>query len=230
MRNVYIATLGFDPYPSFGMLACGESDKIYLLNDRREEEAKKSERIIRDILDGMKWISYEIREVDCYDYYDVYDKIIDIVEEERAKGDCKIHINFSRGTAIAVGAACNAACTIDDVDLFYVKWKSGGSADNSKKIIHVDVSEFSALEKMKESTKEVFKCFSFADSGTMSNNKLVELSGLEINSVTYHTKRMVKLGLIMKSVEGRNTDWYLTNTGKRVLKKILKEHDSNNGN
>ena len=124
MRNVHIVTVGFDPHPSIDMLASGDVDYIYLLNDRSEEQARISERSITSILDRIGSIGYEILEIDCYDYQNVHDTILKISDKEMASDkDCIIHINFSRGTAIAVGAACTAACAIKNADLYYSKWK-----------------------------------------------------------------------------------------------------------
>lgn len=221
MRNVHIVTVGFDPHPSLEMLASGEVDHIYLLNDRNEKAAVESEKAIKDILDRFATITYEVVEIDCYDYQDVHTKIMQIADRERDKdGRCAIHINFSRGTAIAVGAACTAACAIRDSDLYYSKWKKGDDMEVSRRIIHVDTSELSVYFQLKGTTKEVFKWFAEADEEGLRNSDLLSYTRLEKNSLTYHTKKLIDLKLIVKTIQGRKVYWKLTETGKIVLKRM----------
>ena len=221
MRNIHIVTIGFDPYPSIEMLASGEVDYVYLLNDRTEEQARVSERHITEILDKINSIKYEIVEIDCYDYQDVHDKILKIADNElESDPKCKIHINFSRGTAIAVGAACTAACAIKNVDLYYSKWKRGEEVNASDRIIHVDVSEFTAVFQLKGTTRDYFKLFKNAKDGSMLNTELKELTGLEKNSLTHHTSKLCELNLIRRELIGRNVSWKLTDKGKLVLKRL----------
>ncbi len=56
----------------------------------------------------------------------------------------------------------------------------------------------------------------------MNNSDLISYSGLERNSLTYHTKKLVNMGLIEKMMDGRNASWHVTETGKKVLKRILR--------
>ena len=222
MKNVHIVTVGFDPHPSLEMLASGDVDYVYLLNDRSEKEARQSEKYITDILESIGSIDFEVVEIDCYDYQDVYDKIIRIADREsESKTGCKIHINFSRGTAIAVGAACTAACSIRDVDLYYSKWKSGNNDIASSRIIHVDVSEFTAIFQLKGATRVFFKLFEKSQSGSMPNSELMRLTGLKRNSLTNHTSKLCELNLIRREPVGKCVTWQLTDSGKKVLKRIV---------
>ncbi len=221
MRNVHIVTVGFDPYPSLEMLASGDVDFIYLLNDRTEKEAIESEKAIRKILDDIKIIPYKFEDIDCYDYQNVYDKIMEIVDKEKERNsDCLFHINFSRGTAIAVGAACTAACTIKDADLYYSKWKKGDNVEVSRRIIHVDVSDLSVFFQLKGATKNVFGYFQKAEDGIILNSELIDYTGLEKNSLSYHTRKLVEMKLIERDIRGKKTAWTATETGKKVLKRI----------
>jgi len=219
--HVHIVTVGFDPKPSLKTLCCGiPADKIYILCDPTDHKAHESMNTVTDTM-KRTGVMMESISIDGYDYDKVYNKVIEISDNECNKhADCKFHINFSRGSAILVGAVCSAAYEID-CDLYYVKMKPEEKDLNIEdEIIRINIANTIEIHSLKQKTKDVLEKFRACSS--ISNAQLSIICGYKgnKNSLRYHTEKLMDYGFIEREQKGRTVNWLLTDKGRRGLNRI----------
>ena len=196
-------------------------DKVYLINDSTDERANKSLRIICETFDNIG-VRYEVEEVDCYDFHSIFNRVIKIKDDETSTNPrVKFHVNFSRGTAIAVAAVCCAAYDLDS-DLYYVKGPSG-TDESDDTIIPIPIENLHDVS-LTSRQKEILLLFD--DVSEITNGELLNRSGLESSkgALSRHTANLEKCGLlesreqISDGSKRRIKVWVLTNKGKKKLK------------
>ena len=218
--HVHIITVGFDPEPSMDISGSGiPADVAYLLNDPNDERANQSCKIIADHIRSGN-IGLHICEIDCYDFHSIYNKVIEIAEKEKNEHrNIMFHINFSRGTAIAVSAVCCAAFEINS-QLYYVKFKKGEPLLSIKdRVIPIDIENIHDQVNLTKRGEEIFNLFKGRE--VISNTELGQLSGISSKgSLSRHTSKMEKLGLIECKIDGKQKTWIVTGKGVKILKRL----------
>ena len=88
----------------------------------------------------------------------------------------------------------------------------------------------SAYHELKGETKNVFFYFINARDGHLTNQELISLSNLDKSTLTYHTKKLSseKMALIKRDSNSKVIDWVLTDTGRRVLRRLKNESKKTN--
>lgn len=225
--HVHIVTVGFEPEPSMDVSGCGMmADKIYLLNDPSDERAVESAKIIANHL-GSGNAELKNIEIDCYDFHLIYDTVIKIAEEEtKTHGNVKFHINFSRGTAIAVSAVCCAAFELNS-QLYYVKYKKGEpQLPLEERIIPIDIENVHDQVILTKGTERIF--LMFKGKQKISNQELLQLSGIQSKgSLSRYTSSLEEKGLIESFDNGKKKMWTLTRKGNKILKRLELSNSAN---
>lgn len=218
--HVHIVTIGFDPEPSMDVDGCGiPVDKVYLFNDPASPTAVESEKKILNHLNTGN-IETVCVKIDCYDYEEIYNKVLEISEnEKKLHPNVRFHINFSRGTAIAVSAVCCAAFELNS-DLYYVKFKKGEKLlPIEERVIQIQIDNVHEQVYLTPRTEAVLKEFGKSEERT-NTNLLEGLSLSSKGSLSRHTNTLKSQGLITESGKGRETVWVITGKGRKLLKRL----------
>ncbi len=218
--HVHIITIGFDPEPSMDVDGCGMPvDKVYLFNDPTLSTAVESEKKILDHLSSGN-IETVCVEIDCYDFDGIYSRVLEIAEnEEKQHKNVIFHVNFSRGTAIAVSAVCCAAFELNS-DLYYVMFKKGEKLlPIEERVIRIPIDNVHEQVYLTPRTAAVLREFRKGDERT-NTDLLVGLNLSSKGSLSRHTNNLKSEGLIVESAIGREIVWSITGKGRKLLKRM----------
>jgi len=218
--HVHIITIGFEPEPSMDLSGSGiPADKAYLLNDPSDPRAVECGRKVAEHISSGNIEVAEV-DIDCYDFYAIYDKVLEIAKRENvAHPKVRYHINFSRGTAIAVSAVCCAAFELNS-QLYYVKYKRGEPLlPIEERVIPIDIENIHDQVVLTRRTKEIFLLFKEKDE--YSNSELLRGSELRSKgSLKRYTQSLESNGLVEPSERGKEKYWTLTGKGRKLLKRM----------
>ena len=218
--HVHIITVGFDPEPSMDAVGSGiPADKAYLFTDRSDERAVDSENAIVHCLDAGN-IEHEIVDLDCYDFSKIYNEVLIVADKERAEhNDVRFHINFSRGTAIAVSAVCCAAYELNS-DLYYVKYKSGERfLPIEERVLRIDIDNIYRRIELTERTKDCL--LAFDSDSDQTNAQLKKKMNLKSDgTLKRYTSELQKKGLISPVSISGTIHWSLTPSGRNQVRRL----------
>ena len=215
--HVHIYNVGKVPDTAFSVLHSDiPLDKLYLLNNENPEYLEVEETIRSHF--EQAGIEVLTRRIDPFEYHNVYNSVIEIYNKEsKEHDDVKVHINFTMGTSIVVGAVCSAAYSIN-ADLYYIQ-ESKYSNTGRDEVIRIEVENNSDLVELKRKEKTLGVFMKFIDRKPKSNPEL--MTGLKsAASLTYHTRYLSSKGLIER--DGlRDTVWKLTPKGERTINRLI---------
>lgn len=221
--HVHLYNVGQDPETAFDIIRSDiPLDKLILLNNRNPEYVEV-ENIIRAGYEQFP-IEVEVANINPWDYHDVFNKVIDLYRKECGDhGDVRFHINFTRGTRIAVGAVCSAAYSIN-ADLYYIQEKCYAGTDDDK-LIRIEIENLDELIELKSKTKIMKTFLKFRDNKSKTNRDLC--GTMSPSALAYHTSQLQKIGLIEREDSVRNTRWILTEKGKQFMNRLRSTFNQN---
>lgn len=207
--DVHLCIIGDSPDPVFGILRSDRQvDRIYLLCD----DDPNHKDVLETLFSGLSAVGIgDVTDIqiDPEDYDYTQSVIASILEDERrSHDDVQFHVNFSSGDSLSV-IALRQAVEPYDSDYYYIR---------NGRAVRIGGDSVTDVTSLRIQTKvlDTFMMFKSSDSRTNS-----ELRGdLSAPALSYRTRELERMGLIISEGSNRNLSWKVTSKGKQVLRRF----------
>ena len=207
--DVHVVIVGDSPDPVFMTLRSDRPmDRLYLLCDSDDSHIDTLDRIMA----GLSAVGFnDVLDVpiDPSDYNGMLADLTSLFSNEKTEHDDVVfHINFSTGNSVPVIALRHAVESYDH-DLFYLR--------NGKPVSMGSESVEDVMD-LKIQTKVLDTFLMFKDSDERTNSEL--RGDLSAPALSYRTKELERMGLIVSEGSYRNLTWKVTSKGKSMLRRF----------
>lgn len=216
--HVHLYNVGQDPETAFDIIRSDiPMDKLILLNNRNPEYVEV-ENAIKSVYENFP-IDIEVAVINPWDYQDVFNKVLELYRKECDEHhDVRFHINFTRGTRIAVGAVCSAAYSIN-ADLYYIQEKCYAGTEKDE-LIKIDIENLDELMELRSKKKLMETFLMFGDNEPKTDECLRNNGTLKPSALSYRTSQLRKIGVIKRENGDRDARWILTEKGRQVMNRL----------
>ena len=220
--DVHIACIGDNEATALALLRTNHGvDEVVLLNNESPEYVEK-ERKVRSILEDAHIPRVSTESIDIFDFLGISEKLMEIIRGRRSEHPgCRIHFNITAGTNIVGGAMCTVAMRFSGTDIYYLKYRKHEPVSEYDEVIQIELADDRSLDTLLryEKTADVLHLFSNEDS--IEHRELLMRSGLKPSTLTYHTKRLMEMGLLDREGPGARTPvWVISDKGRAVLNRM----------
>ena len=220
--DVHIACIGDNEATALALLRANHGvDEVVLLNNRSLEYVER-ERRVRSILEDARIPRVSTESIDIFDFQDISEKLIGIVRHCRSEHPgCRIHFNITAGTNVVGGAMCTVAMRFSGTDVYYLKYRKLEPVSEYDEVIQVELADDRSLDTLLRYRKTAEVLCLFSETDSLEHHQLLERSGLTPSTLTYHTKRLMEMGLLDRGGPGTKVPvWTVSDKGRAVLDRL----------